>query len=334
MITLMTCSRPRNVFLLTCVVIAAIASVGRAETEPADAARREVASSRKLRFVFITCAVDQAFFAPVKKGMQDAARMLEVECAFVGTQGVDVPAQVAMVRQAIADGVDGIALNIIDPIAFDEVIAEAIAKGIPVVAFNVDDSSTPNGRLAAVSQQVYNAGKSVAERAVRNIPEGAHVLLTKHDEGVSALDQRQRGEQDVLKSKSIRWTTVITGNDATKGAEVVAEALRNHPEICVVLGSGQSDTEAAGRAIAAHFADQGYWAAGFDLSPKTLELIEQRHLRFTVDQQPYAQGFYPVVQLALQRRYGLAPSNLDPGAAMIDRGNVEQVKRLSAEGFR
>ena len=331
----MKCSRQRITFLLMCVAaFAAIIPDASVEAEPAYASNGEDAQPRKLRFVFITCAVDQAFFGPVKKGMHDAARMLDLECEFIGTPGVDVPAQAAMVRQAIADGVDGIALNIIDPIAFDEVVAEAIASGIPVVAFNVDDFSTPNARLAAVSQQIYNAGKSVAERAMRDIPQRAHVLLTKHDEGVSALDERQRGEQDALKSKSIRWTTVITGNDSTNGAEVVAEALRNHPEIRVVLGSGQSDTEAAGRAVAEHFADQGYWAAGFDLSPKTLELIEQGHIRFTVDQQPYAQGFYPVVQLALQRRYGLAPSSFDPGAAMIDRGNVEQVKRLAAEGYR
>jgi simple sugar transport system substrate-binding protein len=315
------------------MMLVALAS-GVSSAAAPDATNTNSSQEQTLKFVCITCAVDQPFFGPVKKGMEDAARMLNVECNFVGTPGVDVPAQVALVRQAIADKVDGIALNIIDPVAFDEVVAEAVAQGIPVVAFNIDDSSTPNERLATVSQQVYDAGKALAERAARDIPAGAQVLLTKHDEGISALDERQRGIQDVLKAKSIRWTSVITGNDSTKGARVVAEALRKHPEIRVVLGSGQSDTEAAGRAIAAEFADQGYWAAGFDLSPMTLDLIEQGHIRFTVDQQPYVQGFYPVVQLTLHRRYGLAPSNIDAGATMIDRSNVQSVKRLTAERFR
>jgi simple sugar transport system substrate-binding protein len=66
----------------------------------------------------------------------------------------------------------------------------------------------------------------------------------------------------------------------------------------------------------------------------TLDLIEQGHIRFTVDQQPYVQGFYPVVQLTLHRRYGLSPSNIDAGATMIDRSNVQSVKRLTAEHFR
>jgi simple sugar transport system substrate-binding protein len=325
-------TRPCQRFVVA-IVLVALAFGFNVAAAP-GATNDDQARDRTLKFVFITCAVDQPFFGPVRKGMDDAARMLEVECSFIGTPGVDVPAQVALVRQAIADKVDGIALNIIDPVAFDEVVAEAVSQGIPVVAFNIDDASTPNERLATVSQQVYEAGKALAERATLDIPTGAHVLLTKHDEGISALDERQRGIQDVLKAKSIRWTSVITGNDSTKGAHIVAEALRKHPGIRVVLGSGQSDTEAAGRAIASEFADQGYWAAGFDLSPTTLDLIEQGHILFTVDQQPYVQGFYPVVELALHCRYGLSPSNIDAGATMIDRSNVQSLKQLTAERFR
>lgn len=129
-------------------------------------------------------------------------------------------------------------------------------------------------------------------------------------------------------------TTLVTGNDAVKGADAVAAILREHPEIRAVFGSGQSDSEAAGRAIEQYFAGQGYWAAGFDLSPKTLELIQAGHIRFTVDQQPYAQGFYPVVALALKLRYGIEPSNIDTGAAIVDRSNVEQVIDLTSKGYR
>lgn len=290
--------------------------------------------AKPLRLAFITCAVDQKFFGPVKQGMRDAAAAMNVECEFLGTPGVDMPAQIAMVRQAVADGYDGIALNIIDAEAFDEVVAETIAKGVAVVSFNVDDHATPNARLASVSQQFVAAGKKLAAIALPEIPQGSHVLLTKHDVGVSALDERSRGIQEGLKSKQITWTTVVTGNDAVAGAKIVADALRQHPEIRVILGSGQSDTEAAGRALEADFPGKEYWAAGFDMSPKTLELIEAGRIRFTLDQQPYAQGFYPVVQLALNLRYGLAPSTLDAGADVIDKQNVAQVKQLCAEGYR
>jgi simple sugar transport system substrate-binding protein len=127
---------------------------------------------------------------------------------------------------------------------------------------------------------------------------------------------------------------MITGNDPIKGADVIAEALRKHPDIRIILGTGQSDTEAAGRAIEKHFTGKGYWSAGFDLSTKSLQLIKQGHIRCTVDQQPYIQGFYPVIQLTLYRRYGIVPSDMDAGAAIIDQSNVDQVMELTKRKFR
>lgn len=266
--------------------------------------------------------------------MNDAARMMGVECDFLGTEGVDVKAQADMVRKAVAFGYDGIALNIIDPEAFDNVVREAVIKGVPVVAFNVDDHATPNMRLSSVNQRLYEAGQTLAERLLPLVPEGAHILMTMHDEGVSALDDRLRGEQVILKKKNVRWTILVTGNDSVKGAEMVAEALKQNPDIRIIFGTGQSDTEAAGRAIEKYFPNKDYWSVGFDLSPKTLQLIQKGHIRCTVDQQPYIQGFYPVIQLTLYLRYGIVPSDIDAGAAIIDKSNVEQVIELTKQKYR
>ncbi|HPC95723.1 MAG TPA: substrate-binding domain-containing protein [Sedimentisphaerales bacterium] len=287
-----------------------------------------------LRFAFITCTVNAKFFGPVKKGVRDAAQVMRVEADFLGTEGVDIPAQVEMVRRAVKEGYDGIALNLIDPGAFDGVVQEAIDQGVPVVAFNVDDHASPNARLASVNQRLYEAGRSLASELLPEIPANAHVLMTMHDEGVSALEDRLRGLQDVLKDKGVRWTVLVTGNDSTRGAERIAQALREHSDIRIVLGTGQSDTEAAGLALEKHFAGQDYWSAGFDLSDTTLRLVKAGVIRCTVDQQPYIQGFYPVVQLALYCRYQIQPSDIDAGAAIIDRDNADAVIRLTREGYR
>ena len=160
--------------------------------------------------------------------------------------------------------------------------------------------------------------------------------MTMHDRGVSALEDRLRGLQDVLRTKNVKWTVAITGNDSGKGADRVAELLRQHPDIRIVLGTGQSDTEAAGRAIEKEkdFQTGSYWSAGFDLSPETLRLIDAGYIRFTVDQQPYIQGFYPVLQLTLYLRYGIVPSDIDTGAAIIDRSNVRQVMELTRRKYQ
>ena len=302
--------------------------------EPAEIEAAPAATSPRLRLVFITCSVEGKFFEPVKQGMRDAARMMNVDCEFSGTEGVDLPKQAAMVRKAVAAGYDGIALNMVDAEAFDLVVHEAIRAKVPVVAFNVDDDQTPNARLSAVNQRLFEAGRSLAKRVAPEIHDGSHVLMTMHDRGVSALEDRLRGLQDVLRAKDVKWTVAITGNNAVRGADKVAAMLREHPDIRVVLGTGQSDTEAAGRAIEKEFKAGGYWSAGFDLSSETLRLIDAGYIRCTVDQQPYIQGFYPVVQLTLYLRYGIVPSDIDAGAAIIDRSNVRQVMELTKRHYR
>jgi simple sugar transport system substrate-binding protein len=316
--------------LPACLLI--VLSTARA-TEP-RAAATPAGDETPLRFAFITCCKDAPFYEPVKKGMRDAAEKMGVTCDWLGTEGVDIPAQVSLVRKAVADGYNGIALSIIDPQAFDAVVEEAIKQGVPVVAFNVDDNATPNARLSGISQRFVAAGNALAGRVAADVPRDAHVLAMLHDRGISALDDRLRGIQEALKEKNVRWTVVVTGIDHAKAERQIADALRQDPEIRAVFGTGQADTETAGSVIEKQFADRGCWVAGFDLSPETLRLIKAGRIRCTVDQQPYIQGFYPVVQLTHYLRYGIRPSNVDAGATIVDRANVDRVIELSKKKYR
>jgi simple sugar transport system substrate-binding protein len=158
--------------------------------------------------------------------------------------------------------------------------------------------------------------------------------MTMHDAGVSALEDRLHGAQEVLRARGVTWVQLITGTDREKAVEKIRAALAAQPEIKIVLATGKADTEAAGLAIERHFAGKGYAVAGFDLCPETLRLVQAGIIRFTIDQQPYLQGYYPVVQLALLRRYGIKPTNIDAGASLITKDNVAAVIELSRQHFR
>jgi len=290
-------------------------------------------TGKQLRLIFIAPVIHEEFFVPVRKGMEDAARLMDVEATFTGTEGVDTKAQAAMVTQAVKDGYDGIAVDIIHEQDFDKVVADALKAGIPVVAFNTDDT-TPNPRLSTVSQDLYQAGRTVATRAIDFIPEGTDVLITKHDEGITALDERARGIQDVLKKHDIKWKVVVTTPHPHKAEEIIAETLKNNPRIKTVLATGQADTEGAGLALEKELAGKGYTAAGFDLSLNILRLIDTGVIRFTIDQQPYSQGFYPVIQLTLLLRYGIQPADIDAGATVITKAEARSVMNLKKQNYR
>ena len=289
---------------------------------------------KRLEFVFITTCVDEDFFDPVKKGMRDAADLMGVECAFTGTPGVDARGQAEMVREAIGRGVDGIALNIIDSVAFDGVIGESLARGIPVVAFNGDDSRSPNGRLSSVCQNLYLAGKQLGEALSGQIPDGSRVVVTVHSAGISALEERVRGIRDGLRGKDLSFETVITTNTVDSAERAITDALRRNPGVEAVLCTGLADTEAMGNVLEKGIEGRGIKAAGFDLSPAILRHVEAGTLLFTIDQQPYMQGFLPVIQLALYRRYGILPSDNEIGAVFVTEDNVAQVRDLTVNGYR
>ncbi len=281
-----------------------------------------------LHFIFISTCANESFFDPVKKGMNDAAGMLNVSCEFTGTVEVDKSLQVKMVEDAINKKYDGIALNIIDTAVFDEVIKKAIDKGIPVVAFNVDDAHSSNARLGSVCQNLYQAGVTMGKEVSDNIPLNAKILLCLHSEGISALEERKQGILDALKEKNISCETIITGTEPEKACKIIKDKITSEAGIKAILCTGQADTEGAGLALE-QTNNKSIFAAGFDLSAEILRLIDEGKLSFTIDQQPYIQGFYPVVQLTLYCRYGIKPSDIDAGATIIRKNDVNKVINLS-----
>ncbi len=287
-----------------------------------------------LRFIFITPCVGESFFSVVRKGMQDAAETVNAQCEFIGTDDVDIDEQLGMVRDAIEHGYNGIALSIIHPTAFESVIDEALTSGIPVVAFNVNARGTEDGKITQVCQDVYQAGKVLATTVYDHVPRGGTVLVTMHSEGISALDDRFRGIKDGLSEKKIEYKTLVTGIDPEKAAAVIGEFLQKHPDIKTVLATGQADTEGAGIFLETDLARDGYFCAGFDLSPRIIKFVKEGTAFCTIDQQPYLQGFYPVVQLAHFLRLGLKPADIDSGAALITQENADAVAALCEAGYR
>lgn len=289
--------------------------------------------SERLRFIFITPCVIEDFFKTVRRGASDAAAALDVDYEFTGTDEVDIPAQVELVRRAVTEGYDGIALSVCDPTAFNDAVAQALAAGIPVVAFNIDDRSGGNPRLAGIAQDCRAAGRTVAGLVAQRVERGGTVLVTKHSEGISALEDRVAGVAEVLGAAGIGTEVIVSGMFAQEAAAVVAEALA-HGSFAGIVATGQADTEGAGVAVERLPSGQRIPVAGFDLSEEILRLVRAGIVLGTVDQQPYLQGFYPLAQLTHHVRFGLTPADIDAGAALVNADNVEAVMDLCAQGYR
>jgi simple sugar transport system substrate-binding protein len=68
-----------------------------------------------------------------------------------------------------------------------------------------------------------------------------------------------------------------------------------------------------------------------------LEAVRDHRMMFAVDQQPYLQGYVPVMLLAERARHGLVPARgelIPTGPKFVTAANARQVLELSRRGFR
>jgi simple sugar transport system substrate-binding protein len=298
---------------------------------PSGAAR--AADAKRLKFVVITHATAVPFFVPVRKGAEDAGKAVGADVVYTGPAGFDIQKQVEFMKSAIAQKVDGIACTLPDPSAFNDVVAEAMSKGIPVIAINAD--APKSGRLAYIGQGNYEAGRSMGEQIVKLLPGGGDVLLAIHTAGAENLEARIKGAKDVLDAKGgFKYRVVATGTDLVKAESLIGAALQANPGIKGMFGVEDVTGIAIGHIIERQKLKGKVFGGGFDLVSEVLDAIEKGHMQFTIDQQPYLQGYQGVIELYLNRSFAISPTDINTGIAPVTAATVKAVKDLAAKGYR
>jgi simple sugar transport system substrate-binding protein len=85
-------------------------------------------------------------------------------------------------------------------------------------------------------------------------------------------------------------------------------------------------TQGIGQVMAKYnLAKKGIKAGGYDLGPPVLQAVQAGHLDFTIDQQPYLQGWLPTLQLFFYKYTSglVAPSDTNTGILFVTKSNVK-----------
>ena len=291
------------------------------------------AEGKRYKFVVITHATAVPFFVPVRKGAEDAGKLVGADVTYTGPAGFDIQRQVEFMKSAIAQKVDGIACTLPDPAAFNDVVAEARAKGIPVIAINAD--APKSERMAYIGQGNYEAGRSMGEQIVKLLPQGGDVILAIHTAGAENLEARIKGAKDVLDAKGgFKYRVVATGTDLVKAEALLGAALQANPGVKGMFGVEDVTGIAIGHIIERQKLKGKVFGGGFDLVSEVLDAIEKGYMQFTIDQQPYLQGFQGVMELYLNRAFAISPADINTGIAPVTAETVKTVKALAAKGYR
>ena len=290
-------------------------------------ARRFPQPHPEWRFVFVNHALTNPFFVPARFGSEDAATLLGARLEWTGSSSSDVGEMVKAMVRAIDKRASGIAVSLIDPDAFNGPTALALRRGIPVVSYNADGGKA-NARLAYIGQDNYQSGLELGARIV-SLVSGGEVCLFIATPGQENIQPRIDGALDAIRDsgKRIDVQVVASGVDVAHEKTKIEETYRTRPILRGLFAVDAGSTAGVAAVMREHgLHARGVRAGGYDLLPETLRAISNRDLDFAIDQQPYLQGFLPVLQLFLDRYSGglVAPADTNTGLTFVTRANVAQ----------
>ena len=309
------------------VAAASLAAFGSLDASSAFAAGTagDLPSHPQWKFVFVNHVTTNPFFVPTQYGIADACSMLGCTSQWTGSQTSVASEMVNALNTAIAAKVDAIAVSLVDQHAFDAPVKKAMDAGIPVFSYNAD--STGNDRLAYIGQDLYASGQALGRRIVDLVGEGDVVGFIATP-GQLNIQPRLDGAKDAIKAsgKTITLDEIATGPTVNEEVSRVDAYYVGHKNLKGMFAVDAGSTMAVAKTMEKYgLHAKGVHAGGFDLLPNTLDAIASSDLDFTIDQQPYLQGFYTVMEMAMFKLSGglAGPADINTGLKFVTKENVD-----------
>jgi simple sugar transport system substrate-binding protein len=282
-------------------------------------------SHPRWKFVFVSHLTTSPLFVPLQYGIQDACALVACGYSWTGSPTGDPSTVVKAVNSAVAAKADGIALPLLDPTLLDDPIDAALQAGIPVVAYQVMASGGKR-RIAFVGQDAQAAGSKIGKRIARLVRRG-RVSLFASDPSEAGLHLRARSALTAIRRSGlpVEADLVATTHDPYGASARVDKYVLDHPGVRGLFALEPVASEAIQRAMDKHgLRAKGVRAGGYGVFPETLDKITDGELDYTIDEQPYSQGFVPVLQLFLAKLSGglLAPCDTTLALRFVTKANL------------
>ncbi|MFE9771820.1 substrate-binding domain-containing protein [Streptomyces sp. NPDC005931] len=322
----------RSVRLAALAAAVGLLLTGCSALGPDDDSGADGAGAGRMRVALVTHGGEgDAFWDLVREGAEAAAAKDGIDLTYASD--ADQAGQAELVRDAIRDEVDGLAVTLAKPQAMKGPVGEARAAGIPVVGLNSGiDAWKPAGLPAYFGQDDGLAGRAVGDKL--NALEAKHALCVVHERGNVALEARCAGMKKTFGGQT--ENLYVDGTDMEAVSGIVTARLRQDPTIDEVVTNGAQYALTA--VEAAEKADSGARVATFDLNEELVAAVRDGDVQFAVDQQPYLQGYLAVDALWLYRTNGnVSGGGVAPvltGPAFVTKANVARVARVAARGTR
>ncbi|MBU2513883.1 substrate-binding domain-containing protein [bacterium] len=303
-------------------------------------------NEKRIRIVFFTGGSEGGSLTSiVYNGARLAQKDLDLDVEYVWS-GWKSATMISQFKKELLSKPDGIAImGHPGNKDFGPLIDQAIQQGIIVTSQNaelpISEVKYKDKGFGYVGTDNYAAGfrlgKAAFQRAGLATGDLALVwglLLSEPSRGL-----RTKGVIDALEKEKVRVNYIeiapTINSDASLGFPVIKKYMAENPNTrLIVLDHGALTAASPSFFKAARMSPGDVYVAGFDLSPETVSGIEEGWIGAVLDQQPFLQGYLPILQIYLTKKFGFAGMHIDTGAAIIDKSNINFVISLAQRGIR
>jgi simple sugar transport system substrate-binding protein len=282
------------------------------------------------QFWFVNHVTTNSFFTPTQYGMADAATLFGLPAPkWTGSANSVASEMVSAINSAVSAKASGIATTLTNSTSFATPVGNAMNAGIPVLSYNADGNVSASGvpdigcnRLCYVGQALYTSGQQLGQRIKQVVPTPGDVVIFIATPGQANIQPRYDGAASVLKPLGYSVAEIATGAATSVEQGNMVSYLLGHKNLkgAFAVDGGSSSFLAPALKKAGLTIPNG----GFDTEPLTLSNIASGQTDFTIYQDPYLQGFLPVLYLYLYNISGgtLSPPNTDTGLSFITKSTV------------
>jgi simple sugar transport system substrate-binding protein len=294
-----------------------------AATTSGSAAAGIFGVSATYHFTMVNHVTTNVFFTPTQNAAADACKLLGCSYTWTGSSTSNVSEMVNAINSAVSSKVDGIASSLIDPTAFNAPVQSSLSAGIPLVAYNADEPNS--GRLAYIGQDLYLSGQEMGKHIAALVPSG-DIALFIATPGSANIQPRIDGALNTLKGfPAIKSHVVATGAAVPAELTVINSWATGHPTAKGMFAVDAGSTQGVAQTIQKQgLRAKGWKGGGYDLTPITEQLLAAGEIDFTIDQQPYLQGFFPILELYLYKAsQGLTGiADINTGLKFLDKTTI------------
>jgi len=281
--------------------------------------------SGKIKIAVVTnCTAE--FWSIAEAGANKAAKETDVELQFRQLEkDFDASAQMPIIDSWVKQGVNGIAVSVIDPKNQTEDLSR-IAKKVPLITMDNDADQT--GRLCYIGIDNYEAGKAVGRLVKKALPNGGTVGIfigsTKSANGkarTQGVIDELAGQKDAagtaathpanpkLTGKQFGKFFLVDGEAKEDGSPTNAQPtaagvlgrVKGLPDVCMI-GLYAYNPPAIMEEARAKSMLKDIKIVGFDEAWVTLKGIADGEVVGTVVQDPFMYGYKSVEALAAKAR--------------------------------